>query len=62
MKNSILLFVISLISLSTYGQRIERPEGAFRNIEPTDFLAKNIPSKYYSELYTYQINLDNGVQ
>ncbi len=62
MKNSILLFIISLVTLSTYGQRIERPEGAFRDIEPTDFLAKNIPSKYYNELYTYQINLDNGVQ
>jgi len=50
------------LSISLLGQRIERPKGSFRDIEPQDFLAKNIPSKYYNELYTYQINLDNGVQ
>ena len=61
-KSIIFVLIILFFSSSTFGQRIERPVGAFRNIEPQDFLAKNLTSKYYNELYTYQINLDNGVQ
>ncbi len=62
MKSSILFLVFSFCSLALIGQRIEKPSGVFRDIEPKDFLAKNLPSKYYNELYTYQINLDNGIQ
>ena len=61
-KSFLLSIIILITSTSIFGQRIERPIGAFRDINPEDFLAKNMPSKYYNELYTYQINLENGVQ
>lgn len=61
-KSLFLSIIILITSTSIFGQRIERPNGAFRDIKPEDFLAKNMPSKYYNELYTYQINLENGVQ
>lgn len=61
-KSIILSIIILFISSPIFGQRIERPIGSFRDTEPKDFLAKNKPSKYYNELYTYQINLENGVQ
>lgn len=57
------LLLISFLSISSgFSQSIQKPIGAFRDIEPNDFLAKNLPSSHYNELYTYQINLDNGVQ
>lgn len=41
---------------------IQFPEGSFRDTEPEDFLAKNLSSKYYNELWTYHVKLENGVQ
>lgn len=62
-KKIFLLLLISFFWISTYAQRvISTPQGSFRDIEPNDFLAKNLPSKYYNELYTYQINLENDIQ
>lgn len=51
-----------LLSSSVFAQVIQKPNGSFRDIEPQDFLAKNLPSTHYNELYTYQIQLENGVQ
>ncbi len=64
MLNRILLtsFLLLLFTATSVSQLIENPNGEFRSIEPNDFLAKNLPSKYYNELYTYQVQLDNGVQ
>lgn len=62
MKHSILFVAFALFTITAVSQRFEKPTGSFRDIEPQDFLANNAPSKYYNELYTYQINLENGVQ
>ncbi len=57
-----LWLIFALIGLPLNAQIIEVPEGDFRVTEPEDFLANNYSSKFYNELYTYQIQLDNGVQ
>lgn len=41
---------------------IQYPERSLRDAEPEDFLAKNLPSRYYNELWTYHVNLENGIQ
>lgn len=57
------LFIFLLLSsLPTSAQNITFPESHFRDIEPNDFVAKNLSSKYYNELWTYHINLENGIQ
>lgn len=53
---SLLLLIISpLIQAQT-------PKGSFRDTTPEDFVAKNLPSKYYNELWTYHANLNEGIQ
>jgi len=57
------LFIFFMLSsLQVSAQTITFPEGAFRDIQPEDFEARNLSSKYYNELWTYHINLDNGIQ
>lgn len=55
-----IFFVLSSLQLSA--QKITFPEGSFRDSQPEDFEARNLSSKYYNELWTYHINLDNGIQ
>ena len=43
-------------------QSFQFPEGTFRNTTAEDFVAKNLSSKYYNELWTYHVQLQNGVQ
>lgn len=63
LKGILLLFLTLFLPMAAHSQQVLRtPNGIFRDTEPEDFLAKNLPSKYYNELYTYQINLENGVQ
>lgn len=50
-----LLLVSPLIQAQT-------PEGSFRDTTPEDFVAKNLPSKYYNELWTYHADLNDGIQ
>ncbi len=59
-----ILFISLLLASSSgvFGQTIQLPEGDFRDVSPEDFVARNHPSKFYSEFYTYQIQLTNGVQ
>ncbi len=63
-KTSLLtLFIFFLLSSSqVLAQNITFPEGSFRDIQPEDFEARNLSSKYFNELWTYHINLDNGIQ
>lgn len=65
MRVSTLKLLILLISIPVYLQAqngIEGPEGGFQNTDSEDFLAKNLQSKYFNELWTYHVKLDNGVQ
>jgi hypothetical protein len=62
MKIFIKLFFACFISLNLQAQTIYFPTGNFEDTDGDDFVAKNLPSKYYNELWTYHINLDNGVQ
>lgn len=58
-----ILFTFALFPFELRGQNnIEFPEKRFQNTDSEDFLAKNLPSKYYNELWTYHIKLENGVQ
>lgn len=58
-----LLSLILLLPLLISAQnRTSTPEGAFRDATSQDFAAKNLSSKYFNELWTYHIQLDNGVQ
>lgn len=58
-----LLFILLFFPLSLQAQEgIQYPENTFQNTDSEDFLAKNLPSKYYNELWTYHVNLENGVQ
>ena len=59
---SFTFLLLLLFTGTSASQLIVNPTGEFRSIEPNDFLAKNLPSKYYNELYTYQVQLDSGVQ
>jgi len=57
------LFVLLFSPAILHGQSgIDSPEGPFRPTTSEDFLAKNLPSKYYNELWTYHVKLENGVQ
>lgn len=60
LKLFLLLIFFPAYSLAQDG--IEGPKGGFQNTNAEDFLAKNLPSKYYNELWTYHVKLDNGVQ
>ncbi|MDR9417407.1 hypothetical protein [Gracilimonas sp.] len=42
--------------------RTSTPEGTFRDATSQDFAAENISSKYFNELWTYHIQLENGMQ
>lgn len=58
-----ILSLFILLPLFTSAQnRISTPEGTFRDATNQDFAAKNLSSKYYNELWTYHIQLDNGMQ
>lgn len=60
LKLFFLMFLFPLI-LQAQGT-IQYPEKSLRDAEPEDFLAKNLPSRYYNELWTYHVNLENGIQ
>ena len=62
MRSSILILFICIAFNKTGKAQVVVPSGEFRNIVSKDFLANNYSSKFYNELYTYQIQLDNGVQ
>ncbi|SMO33430.1 carotenoid 1,2-hydratase [Gracilimonas mengyeensis] len=58
-----LLLIIFMVPVLVYAQSgITHPDGSYRNTTPKDFKAKNLSSAFYNELWTYHINLDNGVQ
>jgi len=59
---SFIVLLIAIFGMNSSAQIIQFPNGDFRSTEPEDFLAKNYPSKFYNELYTYQFQLENGVQ
>lgn len=60
---SLILILFICIALNKTGEaQVIVPSGEFRTIVSKDFLANNYSSKFYNELYTYQIQLDNGVQ
>ncbi len=58
----VFLMLLFLPALLQAQDGIEGPDGGFQNTNPEDFLAKNLSSKYYNELWTYHVKLDNGVQ
>lgn len=64
--NSIIIRLLVLFILMPAGvfaqQSITYPRGVFQDTGADDFRAKNLPSKYFNELWTYHINLDNGIQ
>lgn len=62
--SSLKLFIILLfIPAGLFAQKtISFPDGPFHNTDDDDFLARNLPSKFYNELWTYHLNLNNGVQ
>lgn len=41
---------------------IDYPQGGFQDTNGQDFVAKNMSADHYNELWTYHINLENGVQ
>ncbi|MBD3615997.1 MAG: hypothetical protein HUJ22_05435 [Gracilimonas sp.] len=57
-----ILIAFLLMSAGIQAQSISSPSGPFRDTNSEDFRAKNLSSKFYNELWTYHINLDNGVQ
>lgn len=58
-----LLVIIILIPSAVFAQQnVTYPRGVFQDADGEDFRAKNLPSKYFNELWTYHINLDNGMQ
>lgn len=57
-----LLFIACFLSLNLHAQTVYFPTGGFQDADGDDFVEKNLPSKYYNELWTYHINLDNGIQ
>ncbi len=63
--NQIFRLFISLILLLPIGlnaQHVEYPTGSFKQAGAEQFEAKNLSSKYYNELWTYQMQFDNGMQ
>ncbi len=65
MNSLIIRLLIALFLLPAFAQSqhiVKYPRGKFQDTDAEDFLARNLPSKYYNELWTYHINLDNGVQ
>jgi hypothetical protein len=57
-----LLFLACFFSMNLQAQTVYFPTGGFQDTGDDDFVEKNLPSKYYNELWTYHVNLDNGVQ
>lgn len=57
----LILFFLSPVILHAQNN-IQYPQQTFQNTNAEDFLAKNLSSKYYNELWTYHVKLDNGVQ
>lgn len=58
-----LLLLLVFLPIGLNAQKtISFPDGTFHDTDDEDFLARNLPSKYYNELWTYHLNLDNGVQ
>lgn len=55
------LFLI-LVPAALSAQTVFFPVGSFGDADGEDFEAKNLSSKYYNELWTYHVHLDNGVQ
>lgn len=56
-----LLTAAILLLLST-SLAAQSPNGSFRDTTPEDFVAKNLPSKYYNELWTYHADLNDDIQ
>lgn len=56
------LFILFLLPASLSAQTVYFPVGSFGDSDGEDFAAKNIQSKYFNELWTYHVHLDNGVQ
>lgn len=62
-KTPLLLFIVLLfVPLSGLGQHLTFPSGMYRDLQPADFKEKNLSSKYFNELWTYHVDLDNGMQ
>ncbi len=64
MAQKFILILVVFLFTPTWvnAQLIQNPEPTLRDATDEDFLAKNYPTRRYNELYTYQIQLDNGVQ
>jgi len=56
------LFTVFILFLTTSALSAQSPNGSFRDTSPEDFVAKNLPSKYYNELWTYHADLNAEVQ
>ena len=64
MKSSFfrLFLFLFLIPAALSAQPVNFPVGSFGDASDEDFEARNLSSKYYNELWTYHVHLDNGVQ
>lgn len=58
----LLLFLVFIPAFLQAQNGVEFPENQLQNTDSEDFLAKNLPSRYYNELWTYHVKLENGVQ
>ncbi|MFP8488060.1 hypothetical protein ACKGJO_03090 [Gracilimonas sp. Q87] len=56
------LLTILILFITTTPLLAQSPSGSFRDTTPEDFVAKNLPSKYYNELWTYHADLNEGIQ
>ena len=57
-----LLSAILIPNFLSAQKKIDFPQGAFQNTTAADFEARNMQADHYNELWTYHINLENGVQ
>jgi hypothetical protein len=56
------LLTVLILLFTTTSLLAQSPNGSFRDTTPEDFVAKNLPSKYYNELWTYHADLNEGIQ
>jgi hypothetical protein len=56
------LLTVLILFLTTSSLIAQSPNGSFRDTTPEDFVAKNLPSKYYNELWTYHADLNEEIQ
>ena len=57
-----LLLFVFLLPAGLSAQTVYFPKGSFQDADGDDFKARNLPSKYYNELWTYHVELENDVQ